>query len=197
MIRINLLPFRAARKKENIRRQVSIFCLMVILVVLSLIYYTTWVDRKIDLLNNNIAQIKKEITLYKDKADEVTKIKKKLKNLELKLGIVGSLEAKRREPVRLIDALTQLMVPERMWITSLKTDAKSVVLKGLAFDNKTVADFMTRIEKSPLFSGVDLKTLQMKQIKGAARIKSFEVFCWKKKENKNAVDTKKGKPAKK
>ncbi|MCK7510704.1 MAG: hypothetical protein MZV70_46005 [Desulfobacterales bacterium] len=26
MIRINLLPFRSARKKENIRRQLSIFC---------------------------------------------------------------------------------------------------------------------------------------------------------------------------
>ena len=32
MIRINLLPFRAARKKENIRRQVSIFVLSLFLV---------------------------------------------------------------------------------------------------------------------------------------------------------------------
>jgi len=190
MICINLLPFRAARKKENIRRQVSIFCLMVILLVLSLLYYTRWVDRKIDHLNSNITQIKNQIVRYKDRADEVTKIKKKLKNLELKLGIVASLEAKRRNPVRLIDTLTQLMVPERMWINSLKTDAKNVVLKGLAFDNKTVADFMTRIEGSSLFSGVDLKTLQMKQIKGSARIKSFEVVCRKKMENKNAVDAK-------
>ena len=30
MIRINLLPFRAARRKENIRRQVSVFLLMII-----------------------------------------------------------------------------------------------------------------------------------------------------------------------
>jgi len=197
MIRINLLPFRTARKKENIRRQISIFCLMVILVVISLLYYTTWVDRKIDRLSSNISQVKNEIVLYKDKADEVTKIKKKLKNLELKFGIVKSLEAKRREPVQLIDALTQLMVPDRMWITRLKTDAKSVVLEGLAFDNKTVADFMTRVEDSPLFSGVDLKNLQMKQIKGTARIKFFEVFCWKKKENKNTINAKKGKPANK
>jgi type IV pilus assembly protein PilN len=163
---------------------------MVILVILSLLYYTTWVDRKIDRLNSNIAQVKNEIVLYKDKADEVTKIKKKLKNLELKLGIVRSLEAKQRESVLLIDGLTRLMVPERMWLTSLKTDAKSVVLKGLAFDNKTVADFMTRVEESSLFSGVDLKTLQMKQIKGDARIKSFEVFCWKKMERKSSVDMK-------
>ena len=190
MIRINLLPFRAARKKENIRRQVSIFSLMLVLVILSLVYYTTWVDRKIEHLNSGISQLKGQIALYKDKADEVTSIKKKLKILEQKLAIVQSLEAKRKAPVSLIEAFTQLIVPERMWITSLKTDQKSVVLQGLAFDNKTVADFMTRVEQSSLFSGIDLKTLQMKQIKGDARIKSFEVSCWRKTGQNNTVNPK-------
>ncbi len=190
MIRINLLPFRAARKKENIRRQVSIFCLMVILVILSLVYYTTWMDRKIDHLNSSIAQVRNEIILYKDKADEVTEIKKKLKILELKLGIVQSLEAKRKVSVTLIDVVSQLMIQDRMWITSLKADEKSVVIKGLAFDNKTVADFMTRVERASFFSGVDLKTLQMQQIKGDARIKSFEVLCWKETKKDTAVDAK-------
>jgi type IV pilus assembly protein PilN len=31
MIRINLLPFRAARKRENIRRQISVYIGIVIL----------------------------------------------------------------------------------------------------------------------------------------------------------------------
>jgi len=34
MIRINLLPFRAARKKENIRRQISVFVLSVVCLAL-------------------------------------------------------------------------------------------------------------------------------------------------------------------
>ncbi len=190
MIRINLLPFRAARKKENIRRQVSIFSLMLVLVILILVYYVTWVDRKIDHLNSGITQLKGQIALYKNKADQVTSIKKKLKILEQKLDIVHSLEAKRKAPVQLIEAFTQLMVPERMWITSLKADEKSVVLQGLAYDNKTVADFMTRVEMSSLFSSVDLKTLQMKQIKGDARLKSFEVSCWRETNENNTVNPK-------
>ena len=36
MIRINLLPFRSARKKENIRRQLSIFLLSLILAVVAI-----------------------------------------------------------------------------------------------------------------------------------------------------------------
>jgi type IV pilus assembly protein PilN len=197
MIRINLLPFRAARKKENIRKQISIFSLLLIFMIVSLFYYTTWVDRKIDILHKNIIRIENDITLYKDKADKVNEIKKKLKNLELKLEIVQSLEAKRRLPVMLVESISQLMIPERMWLTSLKTDDKNVVLSGLAFDNKTVADFMTGIEKSPFFSGVDLKTLQMKQIKEDLRIKAFQVICWNKKENKNTHNVNSGKTIKK
>ncbi|GAB6146346.1 PilN domain-containing protein [Desulfocicer niacini] len=193
MIRINLLPFRAARKKENIRKQISIFSLLLIFMIVSLFYYTTWVDRKIDILHKNIIRIENDITLYKDKADKVNEIKKKLKNLELKLDIVQSLEAKRRQPVLLLESISQLMIPDRMWLTSMKTDEKNVVLSGLAFDNKTVADFMTAIEKSPFFSSVDLKTLQMKQIKKDLRIKAFQVICWNKKENKNAHNVNSGK----
>jgi len=115
MIRINLLPFRAARKKENIRRQVSIFSLMLVLVILCLVYYVTWVDRKIDHLNSGITQLKGQIALYKDKADQVTSIKKKLKILEQKLDIVHSLEAKRKAPVQLVEAIILTIGLLKIW----------------------------------------------------------------------------------
>lgn len=195
MIRINLLPFRAARRKENIRQQISIFCLLVVFVVVSLIYYTHWVDRRIDGLNQEISRVKHEITLYKSKADKVTQIKKKLKNLERKLDIVKSLEAERRGPVTLIDAFTGLIIPDRMWLTSMKTSGKNVVIQGMAYDNKTVADFMTAIETSPLFASVNLKTLQMKPMRGDIQIKSFEVVCQKRPMEKNTGKPKNGKSA--
>ena len=47
MIRINLLPFRAARKKENVRRQVSIFFLSFFFVVVVLVYYHISLGSKI------------------------------------------------------------------------------------------------------------------------------------------------------
>ena len=47
MIRINLLPFRAARKQENIRRQITIFGTSVLMVVLALIYFNGTMNDKI------------------------------------------------------------------------------------------------------------------------------------------------------
>ena len=39
MIRINLLPFRAARKKENIKRQITVYGLVIVLLITVMAYY--------------------------------------------------------------------------------------------------------------------------------------------------------------
>jgi type IV pilus assembly protein PilN len=179
MIRINLLPFRAARRKENIRRQVSVFALMIVLFGLGLAYYTIHLDKKKDLIRSDISGVKSQIALYKEKADKVTRIKKNLAVLERKFVIVKSLELKRREPVELLDSMTSLVVPKRMWLTSLKTGASTVTLNGIAFDNKTVADFMTRLEASSLFINVDLKNLKSKTVDKTIQMKEFELICQK------------------
>ena len=58
MIRINLLPYRAARKKENIRRQIGIFFLSLLVVVAILLFYDMRLQKQIDVLNANIAENK-------------------------------------------------------------------------------------------------------------------------------------------
>ena len=179
MIRVNLLPFRAARAKENIRRQISIFFLLILFILVALWYSILLLNNKLYALESDISRVKHEITLYKSKANRVTEIQKILKNLEHKLNVISGFKSLRRDPILLLDEMTQLVVPERMWITSLSTKGGQVVLKGVAFDNQTVADFMIRIEGSYLFSGVDLKSLQLKGIKDA-KVKSFELICRKK-----------------
>lgn len=178
MIRINLLPFRAARAKENIRRQVSIFMLLLVFVLLVLWYTIILVDQKAAALEQDIAHVKQEISLYKAKADRVTEIQKALKILDQKLAVVANLKAMRREPVVLMESMPQLIIPERMWITSLQAANTTVTLKGVAFDNKTVADFMNNIESSPIFSAVDLKSAQLKVME-ETKVKEFELICHK------------------
>ena len=64
MIRINLLPFRAARKKENIRRQVSIFLLSLVFLLIILFYYNSSLNSQIDGLNTKIKDAKAELKKY-------------------------------------------------------------------------------------------------------------------------------------
>jgi type IV pilus assembly protein PilN len=70
-------------------------------------------------------------------------------------------------------------VPKRMWFTRLGSKGRIVTINGIALDNKTVADFMVRLEKSEVFSDVDLKTLKQFKVK-QSNLKSFQISCVKK-----------------
>lgn len=195
MIRINLLPFRIARKKENIRRQISIFLLLIVLSGVGLFYYTQMINKKIASVKEQTKQVEIQIGKYKEKANRVAQIKKDLKLLDEKLDVVGSLEKQRDKQLVLFDEMTGLVVPQRMWIESMKTDQNSVHISGIAFDNPTIAEFMNKLEASPLFSKVDLKTAKMKKFKDDVMLKSFELVCQK--ENPAADKPKDAKSGKK
>jgi type IV pilus assembly protein PilN len=189
MIRINLLPFRAARKKENIRRQISVFILSLFLVTAILFYASGFWTNKIKLLNAQIEQINQELTITTAAAQEVDKIKKDLDDLKKKTDVIRNLEKTRREPVELLDAMTGLVVKNRMWFTDFSDIQKTIKIKGIALDNKTVADFMTQLEGSGLFSTVNLDSLIQQTFKNTLSLKSFEITC-QKAEAKKAPDTK-------
>ena len=137
MIRINLLPFRAARKKENIRRQVSIFMLSLVFLLIIFFYYNFSLSNKVDSLNTNIKNTKTELAKYNKINDEIAQIKKKLDNLKKKMAVMKTLEANRFEPTRLLDVMTQVVVPKRMWFTHMDSKEKSININGIAMDNKT------------------------------------------------------------
>ncbi len=179
MIRINLLPFRAARKKENIRRQVSIFMLSLVFLLIIFFYYNFSLSNKVGSLNTNIKNTKTELAKYNKINDEIAQIKKQLDNLKKKMAVMKTLEANRFEPTRLLDIMTQVIVPKRMWFTQLESKGEKVKINGIALDNKTVADFMVRLEDCGLFKEVDLKTLKRKKNKNA-ELKSFTIYCIKK-----------------
>ena len=179
MIRINLLPFRAARKKENIRRQISIFLLSLAFLLIILFYYNFSLNSKIGNLDDSIKTTKAALGKYEKINKEIAQIKKKLNNLKKKLAVMDALEANRFVPVTLLDTMTRVIVPKRMWFTRLNTKGGKVQISGVALDNTTVADFMVRLENSGLFNKVDLKTLKRaKKKKGVkANFKTFSIVC--------------------
>ena len=179
MIRINLLPFRAARKKENIRRQVSIFILSVIFITFALVYYSMNQNSKIHKLDKKLEDIKKEVAKYKIISKEIKDIKAKLATLNKKTDVIKNLELNRKEPIHLLDMMTSVVIPNRIWFTHFQAKEKNTDIEGIALDNKTVADFMTRLEKSGLFANVNLKTLKQKKIQNY-NLNSFQINCKKK-----------------
>ena len=176
MIRINLLPFRAARRKENVRRQISIFSLSLVLVAIGLFYYHLTLTSKIDLLNTQVDGVKQALKKNRKAAKEVDEIRKALDLLKIKIDGIETVKKRRREPVQLLDVMTEVVLSERMWFLELTSNNKRVGIKGVALDQKTVADFMTRLESTKLFTGVNLSTLKHVQLEGIG-LKEFDIVC--------------------
>jgi len=194
MIRINLLPFRAARKKENIRRQVTIVLLSLFLVISVMLYFNISLKNKIEALDAKLESTKKQIALVEKQAKEVDRIKKEFDKLKKKIQVIKNLETNRKASVRLLDNMTKMVVektsiseldesegkdikPEkRLWFTNFSAKGNNINIKGIALDNKTVADFMTRLEISGNYKSVNLKTLKQQKV-NKLKLKSFEITC--------------------
>jgi len=189
MIRINLLPFRAARKKENIRQQISAFVLSLFLVTGLLYWVGGYWSKKIDALNTEIQGIQRDLTATQSAAKEVDRIIKELDELHKKTEVINNLKKSRREPVQMLEAMAELVVEKRMWFTDFSDSGQTVKIKGIALDNKTVADFMTQLEESALFSNVNLDNLKQQTMYENLSLKNFEITC-SKAEPENASDKK-------
>jgi type IV pilus assembly protein PilN len=178
MIRINLLPFRTARKKENIRRQASGFLLLLILVLFTTVAFHFVLNKKVTTLNAKVEYTRNELSKYNKINQEIAQIKKQLDVLDKKLDVVKTIEMNRRGPIELLDTMTQMVIENRMWLTGFTVKGNDINLQGVAVDNETVADFMRRLESSKLFPVVDLKTLKQQFI-GTEKMsfKGFEINC--------------------
>jgi type IV pilus assembly protein PilN len=194
MIRINLLPYRAARKKENIRRQISLFVLSCILVFAALFFYNMSLQERIDALDTEIKNSKTMLAKFEKQAMEADRIKKELNKLEKKIDVIKSLETGRKAAVLMLDNMTKMVVQKtsisesdlssnkdgepvkRLWFTNFQAKGDNIDIKGIALDNKTVADFMTRLEVSKLYKNVNLKTIKQNKI-NKLNLKSFEITC--------------------
>ena len=178
MIRINLLPFRAARKKENIRRQLTIFALSVVFVLVVMAYYymklsTTLSDRK-----KEEQQIKVELAAYKKTIERINSLEKQIAEIRKKLDVIKDLEKKKTGPVLLLDQIAMAVPKEKLWLTSLDEKQGKLTLNGTAMDNETVAVFMTNLENSELITSVDLKSTRMRNLpKYKLSVSDFSLEC--------------------
>jgi type IV pilus assembly protein PilN len=163
MIRINLLPVRAARRREAVARHLVLFLVgLVILIAAGLFMYSTDsrrlgdVQRANDVLLNDIEDLKKII-------GEVDEYKAEERALSKKMGVIEDLRAKKTGPVRMLDRVAS-DIPDKLWLTELEEQDQKVTLKGVSINNEVIATFMSRLEDSPLFAEVYLVSIERESI---------------------------------
>ncbi|HEX8704510.1 MAG TPA: PilN domain-containing protein [Myxococcaceae bacterium] len=141
MIRINLLPVRAAKKKEMGKQILVLFAAFIVAAIVG--NYMWYSDRKAEFDSNaaGIAQVKNKITELEKVIGEVSKINERKLEVEKKLGVLDSLRKGRSGPVKMMDALATAM-PKKLWLKNFAEEKSGVKISGSAISHDEVAEFM-------------------------------------------------------
>ena len=85
--------------------------------------------------------------------------------------MIAELERKGVGPLKILTTLSD-STPPRLWLTEFTDRAGEVTITGLAIDDPTVAQFLSRLQLSPHFKGLELvETAQAEE--GQTRVKRF------------------------
>jgi type IV pilus assembly protein PilN len=180
MIKINLLPYREQEKKENLTRQIAIIAGFFIIFILLLIFVQFNLTSSINSLEVQVKESEATLVTLDKKIGDLDKFKKDKKELELKLGVIKTLEDNRLAPVKTLDDLAMLVPQKSIWLTKLTQKNDKLTIEGVGRDNIAVADFMKTIENFAPIKSVDLVTSKKTEIAGIT-LQQFNFSCVMKK----------------
>src|SRR5207245_8891134 len=115
MIFINLLPVRAAKKREFGRQQVVLFVLLLVLAGIGNYFVYNRFESELRSLDKQILTTRAEIAQLERTIGEVKSIKEDKKALEDKMKILDTLKKGRTGPVKVLDELATIS-PQTAWI---------------------------------------------------------------------------------
>jgi len=155
MIKINLLPYRAARKKEIIARQFVLAALPLIVTCLVIGFFWWSLEADITRTQNDINVVREKIKQSKLKMKDIETFKEQKEMLKKKMDIIVALQNNKTGPVRMLDTIATCL-PGNVWLLSLSQKGTELKLTGQSLDNVSVSRYMELLEKSETLSDIVL-----------------------------------------
>jgi type IV pilus assembly protein PilN len=156
MIKINLLPVRAAKKREFGRQQIILFALVLVLASIGNYFWYSNVETQKEQLDQQIARTHAEIAQLEKTIGEVKSIKEDKKALEDKLKILDTLKKGRLGPVKVMDELATI-IPQKVWIIEYAESNGGVAMAGAAGSYDDLSTFSKKLKASKHFRDITIK----------------------------------------
>jgi type IV pilus assembly protein PilN len=173
MIRINLLPHRAERRK---RRQVQFISLSVLSLLLGVLVIgfvhgvisarIAYQERRNDFLKNEIAKLDKQI-------EEIKKLRQQVRALLARKEVVENLQSTRSDVVHLLDQMLRIL-PDGVYLRTLKQTKNKIEITGLAQSNARISTLMRAIDSSPWLDSPTL--VEIHAAPGGEHLNQFTMY---------------------
>jgi type IV pilus assembly protein PilN len=171
MIRINLLPHRAEKRKA---RQIQFIALSVISLVLGAMLVgvvQVAISTEISYQERRNAYLKQETAVLDKQIEEINKLREQTQALLARKNVVETLQSTRSDVVHLLDQMLRIL-PDGVYLNSLKQSGNRINVVGSAQSNARVSTLMRAIEDSPWLDSPSLVEVHATG-SGAARINVF------------------------
>ena len=159
MTRINLLPWRAERRKQRQKDSMVMLAMSavaaVVLSFLIITYYNGQISGQNErnaFLTTQIAELDRQIVLIEE-------LDKKKAKLLARKEVIEVLQANRSQMVHLFDSLVRT-IPDGVVLTSIKQDDQTLTLQGRSQSNARVSTYLRSLEGSGWMSRPELAIIE-------------------------------------
>ena len=175
MIKINLLPVRAARKKETALQQIILFCVSLLLVLVVIV--TMYIVERMHIATtiSDIAAANTKINDLKSKIGKLEELKALKAQVKKKLDVLTQLRKNKAGPAHRLATLSDI-TPDQLWLTAYSENNNDIKISGFAFSEDLLAGFMRNLEASSEYMGVELIVSEQSE-QGGIKLKRFELTC--------------------
>ena len=161
MARINLLPWRAERRKARQKEFVGMLGLAALCGVLVSFLIVSWYSGRISSQTGRNEYLRGEITKVDGQIKEIEELDKKKGKLLARKEVIEQLQANRSQMVHLFDSLVRT-IPDGVTLTSIKQEGEILTLGGRSQSNARVSTYMRNLEGSGWMTGPDLNIIEAK-----------------------------------
>ncbi len=174
MIRINLLPRRAAKRALR-KREFNLILIGTVIGVAALWYVgKLYLDERIasqQRRNDLLVAENKKLT---EQIDEIKKLKDQTAALLARKQVVETLQVNRSASVKLLDQLVR-QLPDGVYLKAVKQNGQKINLIGLAQSNARVSTLMRNLESSPYLQNAELVEIKAVNDKNQQRTNEFSL----------------------
>lgn len=163
MTRINLLPWRDARRVQRQRDLIILLAAAAVLAVGMVYLAHTEIASRIEFQQQRNEYLRGEIARLKKAAEELAELQKTKSHLIERINVIQKLQASRPGKVRMLDELVRLL-PEDIFLTGFNATGNQVKLSGTARSDLIISEFMRDIKASSLFGEPVLQVIQTKDV---------------------------------
>lgn len=150
MIRINLLPHREIKRAARRRQFNYLLALTLVLAAGVIGLGQIWLSTRLDNQEERNSVLQQEITKLDSQIKEIKKIREETQALLERKQVVETLQSNRTEVVHLFDEVIRVL-PEGLYIKSLKQTGDQIDLSGYTQSSARVSTLMRNLEGSPWF----------------------------------------------